>query len=73
MKQVNSRGVKAYQYFPDEHRLRVEWASGRTYDYLGPQPEHVLEMEAAESLGGWAARNLSRGPFEAIEVTHAQD
>lgn len=68
MKQIKSRGITAYQYYPDEAKLRVEWASGLTYDYIGVKPEAVLEMEGSESLGGWAARNLSRGSYTCVPV-----
>jgi len=70
MKQVNSRGVKAYQYFPDEQRLRVTWASGRTYDHPGITPEMVLGMEAEDSLGSWCARTLNRPEHKGREVVN---
>lgn len=69
MKKVESKGIRAYGYKPDERELVIEWASGRTYAYSGVEPELVIEMESAPSLGAWCARHLSRGSFEAREVT----
>lgn len=58
MQFVDSSNIERIGYDSDSNTLRIEFKSGRTYDYFNV-PENVFdELRHASSVGGYHARNV---------------
>jgi len=53
-----SRAIRDFNYDAAEHRLDVEFVSGRRYSYFDVPEELVADMQAASSKGGFFNRRV---------------
>lgn len=53
-----STAIRQFHYDADEHRLDVQFVSGRRYSYYDVPAEVAEEMRAATSKGGYFNRRI---------------
>jgi len=68
MQEVSSSNISAIGYDVEEMILRIEFNTGRTYDYEDV-PEYVYEnLENADSIGSYFYKHI-RNNYEGKEIT----
>ncbi|WP_428003784.1 KTSC domain-containing protein [Acidovorax sp.] len=55
---VDSTSIERIGYDPDSNILRIEFKSGRTYDYFNVPESVFSELRSADSPGGYHARSI---------------
>lgn len=60
--------IRSFDYDPEEHRLDIEFVSGRRYSYLDVPIEEVAAMQRATSRGGFFNRRI-RDRYDYVEHT----
>ncbi|WP_428383569.1 KTSC domain-containing protein [Nevskia ramosa] len=61
----HSSNIKAVGY--EAGVLRIQFASGKAYDYPGVKPEQHAELMAAPSIGSHFAKTI-RPQFDGVQV-----
>jgi uncharacterized protein YuzE len=62
-----STNVKAIGYDPEAATLRIQFASGKTYEYAGVPDDVYIDLMASDSIGRFVASNI-RGKFETTPI-----
>ena len=58
--------IRSYHYDEAEHRLEIEFVSGRRYSYLDVPVEEVASMQRTISKGGFFNRRI-RDRYDFVE------